>query len=264
MFFFVLVAAAVAVAVTPPKLLPGMTIGDADYPPVAMRNEQTGTVAFALDVDAAGVPGRCVVTKSSRFPALDEQTCRIALRRMHFEPARDGAGNPVAAVFASRMRWAMKVAPPAEFGDATVTTTVRIGDDGTIADCATTTSGVPSTAIGIRCSPGLIFAIDSLLGAPHQDFATVTLIGTMTTRPGSAVPAAAGAHLSSVTARFSVDATGLVEDCVVAADARVGTLTYDICQRALSLRPDFFVAAPPGTVRAGTVGLEIYGVRRAR
>lgn len=83
----------------------GAWIGTGDYPPAAIRAEEQGVVGIALRIDAAGRIAQCTVTQPSGSAALDQATCRLYQRRARFDPARDEAGNPVAATFNDRVRW---------------------------------------------------------------------------------------------------------------------------------------------------------------
>jgi hypothetical protein len=81
-------------------------VSDTDYPAAAIRREASGTVAFVLDVDAAGTPTRCAVTGHAD-PLLDQTTCDIAMARARFRPARDDRGRAVAGRFEGRIRWVL-------------------------------------------------------------------------------------------------------------------------------------------------------------
>ncbi len=76
-----------------------------DYPPAALRNEEQGSTGVRLDVGPDGKPTNCTVTRSSGFPDLDDTTCKLLMRRARFTPAKDTAGNGMAAVWNKSMRW---------------------------------------------------------------------------------------------------------------------------------------------------------------
>lgn len=85
---------------------PGAWFASADYPPDARRAEEQGVVSIALLIGPDGTPSACEVTQSSGFEALDEATCRLAVRRGHFRPATDAGGQPVASRYVlPRVRW---------------------------------------------------------------------------------------------------------------------------------------------------------------
>ncbi|MBV8688290.1 MAG: TonB family protein [Alphaproteobacteria bacterium] len=76
-----------------------------DYPGPSILAREEGTTAFLLSVDATGRVTGCAVTGSSGFARLDQTTCRLMMERARFKPARDSAGNPVAATWESRFSW---------------------------------------------------------------------------------------------------------------------------------------------------------------
>ena len=78
---------------------------DEDYPDEAIRNNEQGTVAFALDIGKDGRPTGCSITASSGSSALDAATCWIARQRPRFEPARDKRGRPTTDRISSRIVW---------------------------------------------------------------------------------------------------------------------------------------------------------------
>jgi TonB family protein len=71
---------------------------DEDYPAVALRNHEEGTVEVRLDVGPAGRVSECTVIGSSGSAALDSATCRILTSR-----ARLPAGIPVT----TKIRWSI-------------------------------------------------------------------------------------------------------------------------------------------------------------
>ena len=84
---------------------PAMGITDEDYPALAQRNGEEGTVAVAYDVATDGQMENCRVTQSSGSDSLDKTTCRIITRRARFKPARDAAGKPVRSQGSRRIVW---------------------------------------------------------------------------------------------------------------------------------------------------------------
>lgn len=80
-----------------------------DYPAAAIRNEEQGSVAFALDIGADGRVTDCRVRQSSGSAALDAATCRIMRSRARYTPARDADGKAIAGHDQGVVRW---VLPP--------------------------------------------------------------------------------------------------------------------------------------------------------
>lgn len=78
-----------------------------DYPPAAIRAEEQGRSVAKLSVDASGTPTACTITKSSGSRSLDEATCRVALQRVRYDPARDRRGAAIQAEATLPVRWAL-------------------------------------------------------------------------------------------------------------------------------------------------------------
>lgn len=78
-----------------------------DYPvPEAGRAARRGTEVIVRVI--VGVDGRardCSIYRASPDPEADRLTCELVEQRLGFRPARDKAGNPVAAPFYWRQRW---------------------------------------------------------------------------------------------------------------------------------------------------------------
>jgi len=55
-----------------------------DYPPLAIRSQQQGTVEIRIKVDAAGLVTSAEVQKSSRFSLLDDAALRVVKNRWRF------------------------------------------------------------------------------------------------------------------------------------------------------------------------------------
>lgn len=88
-----------------PRGSPGEWVTPDDYPPAALRNEEAGRTGFRLDVGADGKATNCTVTSSSGHPDLDDTACKLLIRRSRFTPAKDTAGNGMAATFNSTVVW---------------------------------------------------------------------------------------------------------------------------------------------------------------
>ena len=76
-----------------------------DYPAVALRNNEQGTVSVLLDVNAAGRVVSCCVIESSGSATLDSTTCRIMRSRPRYTPARNPRGVAVADRDRATVRW---------------------------------------------------------------------------------------------------------------------------------------------------------------
>ncbi|MBH0114875.1 TonB family protein [Novosphingobium sp. YJ-S2-02] len=83
----------------------GSWITTSDYPSRELREGHEGLVRFRLSVDARGRASDCAITGSSGYPALDQATCKYAMRRARFDPASDAAGQASAGTWDSAVRW---------------------------------------------------------------------------------------------------------------------------------------------------------------
>jgi protein TonB len=84
---------------------PGDWVTSDDYPPGALRENAQGVTGFRLDIGPDGRVTACTVTSSSGNSELDQTACRLLPRRARFTPAKDAAGNGMAATYSSAVRW---------------------------------------------------------------------------------------------------------------------------------------------------------------
>ncbi|QNA83997.1 TonB family protein [Sphingomonas sp. So64.6b] len=106
---------AIAIAlqmVTPPASDPQpidlqKLISPADYPRDA--RSKAGIVTIEVAVSAEGKPTGCTVTESSRSVSLDTQSCKLAVKRLRFVPAQNGAGAAVSGVFRTVLTWTIGI-----------------------------------------------------------------------------------------------------------------------------------------------------------
>jgi protein TonB len=88
-----------------PRSRSGQWVTTGDYPTSDIRQGNEGVVTYRLAIDASGRTTDCVIVKGSGHPGLDAATCGKLLRRASFDPARDAAGERVAAYFTGTVRW---------------------------------------------------------------------------------------------------------------------------------------------------------------
>ncbi|MGE4431928.1 MAG: energy transducer TonB [Sphingobium sp.] len=88
-----------------PRGNPGGWVTSDDYPSRALREEREGTVGFRLDIGTDGKVTNCTVTSSSGHSDLDNEACRLLMRRARFKPAQDTSGSPVGDSYSSRFVW---------------------------------------------------------------------------------------------------------------------------------------------------------------
>jgi TonB family protein len=78
---------------------------DGDYPPAALRYDESGRVVAAWDVAEDGFVESCHIVQSSGAAALDEATCRVITLRMRYDPARDSSGVARRSVDNQAVTW---------------------------------------------------------------------------------------------------------------------------------------------------------------
>jgi TonB family protein len=86
---------------------PARFFGPSEYPREAIRAQAQGRVVTIEAVDANGAVADCWVVVSSGSKVLDDKTCAIARRSMHFSPARDKDGNAVPSHYILPVRWVL-------------------------------------------------------------------------------------------------------------------------------------------------------------
>lgn len=63
------------------------------------RSPLRGSVRIMLLIDRRGRPRRCAILQSRGDREVESLTCRSVLAKARFQPARDRAGRPIAAVY---------------------------------------------------------------------------------------------------------------------------------------------------------------------
>lgn len=85
-----------------------MWLKQTDYPLDARRDNLEGHTEYVIDIDPHGVPGKCVITKTSGHPTLDRRTCITLKRWARFEPAKNEKGERVWDRYTGSIEWKMK------------------------------------------------------------------------------------------------------------------------------------------------------------
>jgi len=85
-----------------------------DYPSSALRNDERGRVTARFDVADDGIAENCSAEVSSGSAALDIATCRIILRRIRYDPARDSEGRPIRSADTFSITWTLPGETPVE------------------------------------------------------------------------------------------------------------------------------------------------------
>lgn len=81
-------------------------LGPGSYPWSFLRNGQSMIVNLRMVVDASGAPSECVVQAPKTQSGAETLTCREIMETARFEPALDGAGDPVPSYFATSIFYA--------------------------------------------------------------------------------------------------------------------------------------------------------------
>jgi TonB family protein len=76
-----------------------------DYPAVALKKYQSGTVTLALLIDETGKVADCTVIGTSGAASLDTQSCGMLKDRAKFKPAIGLDGKPAKGSFIQRITW---------------------------------------------------------------------------------------------------------------------------------------------------------------
>lgn len=94
-------------AVTGPVKIGGAINDARDYPvpPGGRAIRQGHHVVVHMIVGVDGRARDCRVVEASPDPAADRRTCELAVERFRFRPARNAAGEAVAAAFGWRQDW---------------------------------------------------------------------------------------------------------------------------------------------------------------
>jgi periplasmic protein TonB len=81
----------------------GGSISNDDYPPSAVRNEESGVSVATFVVGTDGKVTSCNASGASA--TLDAEACKLIIRRFRFKPALDSNGSPIEESRTQRIRW---------------------------------------------------------------------------------------------------------------------------------------------------------------
>jgi protein TonB len=76
-----------------------------DYPRIHADDRVASSVTLRLHISADGRVQDCDILRPSGNPERDAITCRLAIQRFRYEPARDAAGRAIADVAGWRQDW---------------------------------------------------------------------------------------------------------------------------------------------------------------
>lgn len=81
----------------------GGSITNDDYPPSAVRNEESGVSVATFTVGTDGKVTSCNASGASA--TLDAEACKLIIRRFRFKAALDASGSPIEETKTQRIRW---------------------------------------------------------------------------------------------------------------------------------------------------------------
>lgn len=88
-----------------PRSSPGQWMKSFDYPLSAAWAGQRAIINFRLNVDMGGKVTDCHIQAAFGEPEFGKAVCQKMMQRAAFEPAVNGAGQPVASYFVSTVRF---------------------------------------------------------------------------------------------------------------------------------------------------------------
>lgn len=266
-----LLAAAAVQAVpggpTPPvPIEPRSWVTAQDYPAKALRGDRKGRVVYELAVDPAGKATGCRILGSSGSKALDGATCPLLLKRARFEPARDPAGRPVAALYRARLTWLLPRRPAAETTLSVLRT--DLSPDGLLLRCEleeVVGQDRSDVAITADCGEPLPRPAGEVLrsyAAGYGSLRLYTIFSPVGAPPPGADRSRWGERLSYRVYEFAVGADGRILRCTMTADEGVDPSDKGLCAaEERNLPSDPAVRNGPA---AGAIRIEqgIYGTPR--
>ena len=95
----------------------GGKIRDKDSPKALREANISGTTVTEIAVSTSGRATACRVTRTSGSRELDTTTCRLIMERFRFKPARNAAGQAVAASIEYEQEWDAPPPPPPDPGE---------------------------------------------------------------------------------------------------------------------------------------------------
>ncbi|NIJ18861.1 TonB family protein [Sphingomonas naasensis] len=222
-----------------PVSVPTQWVTSDDYPPIALRYNQEGTVAIALTLDPSGAPTACDIRATSGYVELDNQTCSLLMQRARFAPALDRAGEPTKSTWTSRIRWQLSKVPML-LEQGAVSVRVVVNGDGKVEACHVIGKGNLAKGDDLLCegsrdaqiAPAFAWALSLA-----KNGTAITLISSygMDLDEAAVAPMEAEAtdthrHALAV-ALFEVDAGGRVLRCVETVRAGSIGLPRNMCAR---------------------------------
>lgn len=103
---------------------------EADRP----QTSESGSVSFKLTINAEGIPQSCEITKSSGSKNLDELTCRLAVKRARFTPAKTD-GEPEPGSYFDEVHWLKGTGMPFPVSAGTTVFEFDVDAHGQIKNC---------------------------------------------------------------------------------------------------------------------------------
>jgi TonB family protein len=129
----------------------GGSITDEDYPPVAIREGQSGTTVVSFDVGIDGRVSDCGITQTSGSTALDDQSCALIRERFIYKPAKGPNGKPTTDARTQRVTWRLPEDASGQQG-YDLTFSYIVGVDGVARDCKAEGQPAPPVPTAEQCA----------------------------------------------------------------------------------------------------------------
>lgn len=81
------------------------SIRSSDYPREALKDDKSGMVMVALQINPSGNVERCDIYLSTSPELLEQATCEIFQKRFRYKPALNNSGQPIYAVIKQHVNW---------------------------------------------------------------------------------------------------------------------------------------------------------------
>ncbi|KQM57276.1 MULTISPECIES: energy transducer TonB [unclassified Sphingomonas] len=205
-------------AQTPPVPIdPASWVTNDDYPAEAMKNGESGLIAFETQVDANGKPISCRTTTSSGSANLDATTCRLVMARASFRPATDAKNGPVTGKWSMRFRWSLPstVVTPTPIRSFGLIEHLTFDAEGKITGCNGRASGEIGTELPVCLRVGDMLVVSQFMTGRYRNGVatrTVTqLVEGDPMRPDA--PTSDVPPNWTMERRFTLQADGRVADC---------------------------------------------------
>jgi TonB family protein len=217
---------------------PGNWITTDDYPAAPMEEGVEGTTEIALDVLPDGKPKGCKVVTSSGNADLDEASCRLLVARARFQPSK--IGEPQS--FTTRIKWDLPDPVLTSLAPQGFSAFMPLKNGAISGECVQKAIGQPSEKIPL-CdfipSDGSVEKLGMGDLAGYSELIVRIAVGREGDIKSSRLEQK---HRQLVSASFTLNASGLVEDCAVTIN-EVGADFGSFCSSFNPKKPEFDVSS---------------------